>query len=737
MSHSDLLHDALTYASYGWAIFPAHSMREDRCTCGRADCASPGKHPLTKHGFKDASTDPRVIQAWWKKFPWANIAIATGEASGRLLVVDIDNRQENGFLGDENWEAITQGHQDTLEVLTGSGGRHLYFRYPADVRIKSGVASLGAGLDVRADGGYVLAPPSLHRTGRRYEWEAASDPAEGAVIADAPDWLLELCQQQRTTSVSSHSQLLPLDKVQEIRSALVFIPSDDYQTWLQVGMALHSTLAGEQAYGLWTEWSMQSSKYDPRSQRSAWQSMKQYGGVTLSTVFWMAKQNGWVESPPLVTAKNVPVHKMIPETDPTGLTEPPGILGDITRFMLETAMRPQPEFAVNAALTLAAVVLGRKYVHMSGLRTNLYLITIGSTGMGKDHPRKVIKNILTAANLEHLHGGETIASGQGLLARVKRTPNVLFQLDEFGLLLKTVMAKNAMRHNREIMINIIRLFSSADTVFFGTEYADQAARPTVSLEYPCVTINATTTQDTFYESLESKNVVDGFLNRFLVIDMSHHPRPPLERDKPLQEIPENILEWVSLAINPENKRHNLERVSPPSLPASVLVTESPEAKGLLEEFRLDVEEKADATLNTGVDALWSRALEHAVKIAMICACADNIEEPVIQYDHALWATRFVAYHTELLARQVKERIADTDFERMVNDFHLAISLAGEQGLTEREMNRRKPFRSFPQKDRKAAMETLLHGGQVALCEIGTKGRKRFAYVAVEDQGDES
>ena len=98
-SQIEMLQSALAYASFGWAVFPVHSIRDGKCTCGNPRCSSPGKHPLTRHGFKDATTAPAVIAAWWRKYPWANIAVATGGKSGRLLVIDIDNKPENGAIG--------------------------------------------------------------------------------------------------------------------------------------------------------------------------------------------------------------------------------------------------------------------------------------------------------------------------------------------------------------------------------------------------------------------------------------------------------------------------------------------------------------------------------------------------------------------------------------------------------------------------------------------------------------
>ncbi|MBM3330062.1 MAG: bifunctional DNA primase/polymerase [Calditrichaeota bacterium] len=144
-SPSELLQMALAYASFGWAVFPVHSIRDGRCTCGRPSCTSPGKHPLTRHGHRDASTDPAVVAAWWKKHPWANIAVATGERSGRLMVIDLDNKPDEGIDGEETWRQLAKDAPATVEVLTGGGGRHLYFTYPEGLQIKSAPASSDPG----------------------------------------------------------------------------------------------------------------------------------------------------------------------------------------------------------------------------------------------------------------------------------------------------------------------------------------------------------------------------------------------------------------------------------------------------------------------------------------------------------------------------------------------------------------------------------------------------------------
>ncbi|MDP8240837.1 MAG: bifunctional DNA primase/polymerase [Candidatus Hatepunaea meridiana] len=736
MSRSDMLDAALIYASFGWAVFPVHSISDGTCTCGNPKCTSPGKHPLTRHGFHDASTDPDMIRQWWKKYPWANIAIATGEKSGRLLVIDIDIKLGNGISGEETWQEVDKGYPSTVEVITGSGGRHLYFTYPEEIKLSSGQSKIGQSVDVRADGGYVIAPSSLHRSGRCYEWEASSDPTDGIAVASVPNWLIVLCNNsQSRAQVEVEDVILPLAKVLELRSALAFINADPYETWLKIGMALKSTHAGRQAYGIWTEWSIQSEKYEPRDQHRTWRNLSSDGGIGLSTLFWLAKQNGWIEPDGLsLTEKHKQVVRCpISEVTPEGLYNPPGIIGDITRFIVETAPYPQPPYAVNAALTLAGTILGRKVRAESGLRTNLYLVSIGTTASGKEHPRKMVKVILNTADLNEFNGGENLASGQALMTRLEMTSSVLFQLDEFGQLMQSLQLRNTARYNLEIMTNFIKLFSSADAIIVGTEYADQRLRPRSKIEYPCCSLHATTTPDSFYESITSKHIVSGYLNRFIVVDNSKAPRPPRRRLPNPPDVPAVILQWIRAVQLLRLGNGNLSGINPAS---PVIVNKTDIARKLLDQFEQDINEIINSCSEITTCDLWKRAWEHADKIALVCGCADNIHDPIVDEPHARWAIQFVSYHVEKLACEVLMRVADSPFEKMTNDFYQAILSAGTKGVTERDMNKKKPFRSFAPKDRRPAIETLINGGKIVLTKIKTAGRGRIAYVAIDNKDED-
>lgn len=154
---------ALTYAANNWRVFPVNNIEPDgTCSCQNPKCSSPGKHPMTKNGVKDATTDTETIKQWWTKHPDANIGIATGNG---LMVVDIDT--DKG--GEESFIALEEEIgklPETLEVSTGGGGKHLYYQIDEPIRNR---VEVKPGLDIRGEGGYVVAPPSNHVKGE-YQW---------------------------------------------------------------------------------------------------------------------------------------------------------------------------------------------------------------------------------------------------------------------------------------------------------------------------------------------------------------------------------------------------------------------------------------------------------------------------------------------------------------------------------------------------------------------------------------
>ncbi|MDQ3876979.1 MAG: bifunctional DNA primase/polymerase [Actinomycetota bacterium] len=183
---TELLSSALNYAAQGWCVFPLHGIANGRCTCGRHECSSPGKHPLVRRGLHEATTDTHVIKEWWGRWLSANVGVGTGESS-EIVVVDIDLPRALPSLD----ALVNLTLPRTLVSLTGGGGIHHIYK-GVDRRLHNRTSGLPGypddlpGVDLRADGGYIVAPPSTHISGTRYEWlDSSCEPAA------LPTWMRE------------------------------------------------------------------------------------------------------------------------------------------------------------------------------------------------------------------------------------------------------------------------------------------------------------------------------------------------------------------------------------------------------------------------------------------------------------------------------------------------------------------------------------------------------------------
>jgi len=193
--------EAKNLAKKGLSIFPCHSMVDGNCTCYKkenCDKNNKGKHPATVNGFKEATTDETKIQDWFDTDIPRNIGIATGIVSG-IWVLDLD---EIGALDELEKQHGKLPRTPTAKTGRANGGQHFYFQYPDGIEIGSRIKNI-PGIDVKGNGGYVVAPPSIHHTGKIYEWIISPDDCEFAL---APQWLIDLVQSK---DVVTHPTTIP------------------------------------------------------------------------------------------------------------------------------------------------------------------------------------------------------------------------------------------------------------------------------------------------------------------------------------------------------------------------------------------------------------------------------------------------------------------------------------------------------------------------------------------------
>ena len=726
-SENRVLDLALAYIKINWPIFPVHSIKGGKCACGKSDCINPGKHPATDHGLHDASTDEAQIRKWFGRRKY-NIAIATGSVSG-VFVVDVDIRDDKD--GRDIIDLLQERYNklpDTVETITGSKSTHLYFLMPDDGRdVKNSTNKLGhisaKGIDVRGSGGYVVAPPSLHVSGNRYEWEGSSDPTEGVRPAEAPPWLLDLVCSKHSAGDNSvianfeqAAYVLTDYQILEIKAALDWIDYDDRQTWINQGMSFHSTQAGQQAFELWDEWSRQSAKYDHDDQIRNWKSFRFNRQIrTLDSLFWDARQAGfpglpdsWGENdtPKLediapFACQDVQVHPRIemPEYRPVvrydraEIIMPPGIMKTITEWITDTAPRPQPIFGIGTSIVLIGTILGRLYETPTALRTNFYVMSLGQTAAGKEHPRTCLNEVLLQSELKDMIGGDEIASAAALNSMLYRSPVQVSQNDEFGMWLRQSQAAGPASLQHGLLRRLMTIFTSASKFVPGQELSTNHLKNPSDMTRrdiycPNLSLHFTTTLSELTPGLSSASVYSGFLNRILLMHTTMG-RPRLRDELPQLAVPSQIFDWIS-RVRDMSRLPGNNLLGTSAAPESAFRIHPDErAKSIIREYLNYTEELQDELLESGMDSLWARAMEHVWKLSLVASLSDDPDLLVIKESHVDWAIRFVQHSISAMQQLADDHIADSPFASVVKQVRLAVIESGK-GLTRNEIMRKVP-----------------------------------------------
>lgn len=220
--HDTSQRHALDYYDRGLMVVPTQrviAVRDGKAVCScaaRERCASPGKHPTMAWAeFQKRRPSRDEVAEWWSgDRSRLGVGILTGAISGNIFVLDVDVGP--GKDGDDSLRALQLQHDDlpeTAEVRTGSGGRHLYFRAPPGVAVvRNSAGKLGPGLDIRGEGGFVVAPPSVHASGQPYVWSWQNTLEHG--IADAPAWLLDLVRADAPMAGATPRERAPVEPLQ-------------------------------------------------------------------------------------------------------------------------------------------------------------------------------------------------------------------------------------------------------------------------------------------------------------------------------------------------------------------------------------------------------------------------------------------------------------------------------------------------------------------------------------------
>jgi hypothetical protein len=303
-----MLQAALAHAAQGKPVFP----------CNPLD-----KSPLTLHGFQDATTDPAQLTRWWKRWPNAMIGMPMGKASG-LFCGDLDLK--NNTDGRETWKAWLQEWQiDEASLVrkhaTPSGGEHVIFQWQEGIR-SIPLNTLGPGVEIKGEGGYIVVPPSRMADGKEYTiindcdptpapqplldmmfayYQRRGDPGPGPSPSPSPEpdpandeqpdpELLKMLAEDWGKGLNFEDRYGdgPPDD-EEIQAALHIIPSDGYGQWYKIGAAIFKAV-GDRGYRFFSDWSATSEKFNEKDCRRKWHQVQNIKAINVASIFWEADQ---------------------------------------------------------------------------------------------------------------------------------------------------------------------------------------------------------------------------------------------------------------------------------------------------------------------------------------------------------------------------------------------------------------------------------------------------------------
>lgn len=374
----------------------------------------------------------------------------------------------------------------------------------------------------------------------------------------------------------------------------------------------------------------------------------------------------------------------------------PGIVGEIAEWITATAPKPQPVLSLGAALALVGVVKGHRFQTGTGLRTNLYLLGLGPSGCGKEHPSRAVGQLVKEAGLESIISGVP-ASDAGLLKAIEvNRGRALILWDEFGHALSSFTGFRSAPHEKKIVDTLLKLFSKANAVYNGKEYGNHHGKMArTDLVQPCLGIWGTTVPERLYEALTSSMVLDGFTPRFLVLEVTNPDVPlrPIAGGAPPAPL---VARLVELNNQPTN-------ITPRGGfdfdPHPAVLELSTGAREVLADCEADFDRrKVAARGDRGVDSIWSRGAEHVAKVALTVAAGAVIEQREME-----WSAKLVTACLNLAVSMTEERITDNEAERRLNRLHRIIILAGKHGMTTTELARQTAWAIH---DRKRLLDEL-------------------------------
>lgn len=676
---------ALAYAEYGISVVPLH--RHNKV---------PPKELGGWQKFQEQQPTTEEIEKWFKGRDDLVVALVCG----KFIVIDADTPEA------VNWcEANLP--VTPFKVATGKGV-HYYYNNPEN--FTTWVAKRTEGydpaklIDIRGVGGLIVAPHNIHATGAIYtptrieDWDLND-------VDDLPNLTQELWV--KITGVEKLNGQ-PISTPLSIQGVSEGGRND--QAARLAGYLIAKGLNTDFTEFFVQSWNEQNTPPLSASEIS----------TTVNSVQKTHDRKNQQAPAYISTTKTV--------KEPVNLFSPPGVLKDIYEYSEEIAHISQPAISMQAALSLGSVALGRMYRTNMNNFSSLFFMCIAKSGQGKENVKTVVETILDHAEYSDLMAGDGYTSSGAIYSLLRYKPTHITVMDEFGKRLESI-SKSSNSNKEDALQILMETWGRCHGVLRPDNYSmmtltnkqqkEVLDRSTIK---PAITLVGMSVPKNFYGALSTGRIVDGFLNRFIVVE-SHVPRT-VGKMVAFVEPPQSTYDWVSHVRQVDNEMEQISRDNAEMDFKQRVVKFDDDSNALLDSLAYRLVEQQNALEKEGLEVLLSRTREKAMRLALIGALADDRRTKVIKGDITQWAIDYVYYYDQLLIENCKDKVAGSEMEGRIKQILSFIRSQGDWGISKRDIDRREIFRSMKSYEVKEIIERLKNSGEIQEKDLRAKGTGR-------------
>ena len=738
----------------------------------------------TRFGWQkpeQALSDPEKARLYYEQNPTHNVGLLHG-ASG-TCAVDIDHVEYTKMIFEELGIDFSELMQSAPQIIGRENRGKLIFKAPPDLithkiswPVEGDPRKTEVVFELRAGAVQDVLPPSIHPdTGRPYEWAGRSiwdglpdlppqlltiwrewDKFRPQMVAICP-WRREPEYQPprkpRPKNNDGTSVIDAFNQAHDMHSLLVQYGYK--QTGKDRYLSPNSTskLAGVKVFEDGRAFSHHAS--DPFSSEHSFDCFElwcQYdfqGNVTKAVreaaAFLHIKQEPDADEAETIAAGKKLMEKMqnkprvVSKVDagpldhiPDHLLAIPGVLQDVVNGYSISAIKPQPQFAVQCAIAFGSVVMGRRWVTDRRNFSSLYLLNIGETGSGKEHTKTVLETMLDQAGLTDLIGPAGYTSGAGVMSTLINKPVHVAVVDELGRQLKAAAA-TGMQHKADALTSIMECFGRQDGTFRPAGYstmtlkASEAEKLEKVVKRPSLTLVGMSTPSEFMKAIGGGDVASGLLNRFLIVKSEIGVQ--LSQRNSVASISDRLSKWAKEHAHAHDGDLDAGNIHDmPSNPFEVPFT--PEAEKLLRHYEERLVDAIKKETGSGLEAMYNRSREIAMRLSLIVA--RSMGQDSIGVDAMQWSIDYVEFYATETIAMFRSNMADGPFDACCKAVFTKIEGAGLGGITESQITRGVgAFANMDRRKRGDVLDALANDRGIECRNLneGKRGRPTMAWFA--------